>query len=188
MTFAARDKTSIDPTNPLSSLVIRSYRDADQTTAFDLLNNGRLSEHIDPFEQNTKPREIRPAYLQRPGAHFWVATVNGPVIGMIAITEDDRKVAHIRRLRVAPAWQQTPVAYRLVKTAVDHATEAGALKIVLHTPLDAQRAKDVLGHLGFIFAGAKTLNGHRLLEFYLDLYFRPDPQESSHQEQGWRLI
>jgi GNAT superfamily N-acetyltransferase len=106
---------------------------------------------------------------------------------MIAIAEDDRKAAHIRRLRVAPPWQQTAVAYRLVKTAVDHATEAGSLKIVLHTPLDAQRAKDVLGHLGFIYAGAKILHGHRLLEFYLDLYTRPDPQESPQPEQAWRL-
>jgi N-acetylglutamate synthase-like GNAT family acetyltransferase len=186
MTFGSHDKTSIDPTDPLGSLEIRTYREADQSAALDLLKNGMLSEHIDPFEQD-KVRKIRTTYPQRPGDHFWVATVNGPVIGMIAIAEDDRKVAHIRRLRVAPAWQQTAVAYRLVKTAVEHATESGALKIVLHTPLDAQRAKDVLGHLGFIFAGSKTLNDHRLLEFYLDLYFRADPQESSHQEQGWRL-
>ena len=165
---------------------IRTYRPGDRPAVLALFTGGMLTGHIDGLEGSDDVENIDRYYLGTSGCHFWVAQDHSGVIGMIGVVQDDRRVAHIRRLRVEPLWQQTSVAYQLVKTTVAHASDNGALKIVLHTPVDPDRATHLLTHLGFIYARSKMLHGRRLLEFYLNLYQRIPPEQEE-SETLWRL-
>jgi len=158
-------------------LSLRSYRAGDQQKVLRLYHHGLLTGVPDPLDPATDLDHIEEVYLKRPQDHFWVAEVNDQVIGSVAVMEDDKQIAHIRRLRVDPAWKTWgggEVARVLIQKATHHARQHDSLKLVLHTPIDDNRAILFLHQLGFEFARARQIRGRHLLEFYLDLYARPD--------------
>ena len=105
--------------------------------------------------------DIEGAYFRRPQDHLWVAEARNCVVGTVALSEDDARVAHLRRLRVAPLWQlDSRVAIGLIKTAVNHARFHGCMKLVFHTSLDSQRVVELLQSLGFQFARIRTSRGN----------------------------
>jgi N-acetylglutamate synthase-like GNAT family acetyltransferase len=120
---------------------------------------------------------IEDVYLKRPQDHFWVAEIDGEVIGSIAVLVDEKQIAHVRRLRVDPAWKTWrggEIARVLIQEATHHARQHDCLKLVLHTPVDDDRAIAFLHQLGFEYARTRELRGRHLLEFYLNLYVRPE--------------
>jgi len=121
--------------------------------------------------------DINATYFRRPQDHFWVAAMNGRVIGMVAISEDQARVAHLRRLRVERPWQgDNRVAIRLIRAAIYHARSYGCLKLVFHTSLDRAGAVELLRRLGFQFASIRHMGSRHLIEFYDDLYANVCPQ------------
>jgi N-acetylglutamate synthase-like GNAT family acetyltransferase len=131
----------------------------------------------DPLDPATDLDHIEDEYLKRPQDHFWVAEAYGEVIGSIAVVKDDKQIAHVRRLRVDPAWKVWhggEVARFLIQKATQHAREHECLKLVLHTPINDDRAIAFLHQLGFEYSRAREVRGRHLLEFYLNIYIRPD--------------
>jgi ribosomal protein S18 acetylase RimI-like enzyme len=131
----------------------------------------------DPLDPATDLDQIENVYLKRPHDHFWVAEIEGEVIGSIAILVDEKQIAHVRRLRVDPAWKTWhggEIARFLIQEATRHARQHDCLKLVLHTPVDDDRAIAFLHELGFEYARTRELRGRHLLEFYLNIYVRPD--------------
>jgi N-acetylglutamate synthase-like GNAT family acetyltransferase len=86
-------------------LVLRRFTESDQSAALDLLHTGLLAGHIDPIDAAAELSETEQEYRFRTKDRFWVAEVNQSVIGTIAVAVDRLGIAHVRRLRVAPAWQ-----------------------------------------------------------------------------------
>jgi N-acetylglutamate synthase-like GNAT family acetyltransferase len=130
----------------------------------------------DPLDPATDLEQIEDVFLKRPQDHFWVAHVDSEIIGSIAITEDDKQIAHVRRLRVDPAWKAWrggEVARGLIRTATHHARQHDSLKLVFHTAVNDDQVIVLLHELGFEFARTRELRGKHLLEFYLNLYMRP---------------
>ena len=120
-----------------------------------------------------------------PGQCLWVADAYGWIIGTVAIRiQEEDRIAHLRRLRIAPECDQKQrVIAALVDVATAHAREQNAVKLVFHTPLDAARAIDLLGGMGFQFARTRRINGRQALEFYVNLYDRigsPTQESSRH--------
>jgi len=163
---------------PGHGFLVRSFQPDDQPEVWRLYHRGLLAGHVDPYDPAADLDRIEEFYIGSPHRHFWVAEAFGKVVGTVAIAEEEDGVAHLRRLRVAPEWQdKSHVAVGLIKTATAHAREHGALKLIFHTPVDDTRAKDLLGRLGFHFARIREINGRQLLEFYVDLYERMDGED-----------
>jgi N-acetylglutamate synthase-like GNAT family acetyltransferase len=169
------------PTSAGIELCLRTYHARDRREVLRLYQHGLLTGVPDPLDPAADLDYIEDVYLKRPQDHFWVAESDGEVIGSIAILVDERQIAHVRRLRVDPGWKTWhggEVARVLIQEATQHARQHDCLKLVLHTPVDDDRAIAFLHELGFEYARARELRGRHLLEFYLNLYVRPDRRSS----------
>jgi ribosomal protein S18 acetylase RimI-like enzyme len=156
---------------------LRSYHARDRRDVLRLYHHGRLMGVPDLQDAASDLDQIEDVYLKRPQDHFWVAELNDQIIGSIAIKEDETRIAHVRRLRVDAAWKtwnDGEIARVLIRKATHHARQHDCLKIVLHTPVDDQRAIAFLHEVGFEFARTREVGGRHLLEFYVNLYVRVD--------------
>ncbi len=166
---------------------VRTYRAADETEVVWLRRNGHL--HGDA--------EGDPAVALRSAAagpaschHVLVVEVDGRIVGATAIARQRELIAHLLWLCIAPDWQsERCVAEHLVERAAATAREHGSLKLVVHTPLAASQVAGFFCRLGFAFHRERTAGSSHVIEFYVDLYARPDPLrgnsgESSRQVRG----
>lgn len=149
---------------------MRTYVPGDQPHVARLYTDGLLAGQIAPNDTGADIDNINQAYLDEPGNHFWVAEVNGKVLGMIGVARDQEHTAEVRRLRVDKKWQQTNVGARLLAAALEHCKAHSFLKIVLDTRFDPDAVLDLFDRFGFQHTRTKSLHGKDLLEFYLDLY------------------
>jgi N-acetylglutamate synthase-like GNAT family acetyltransferase len=155
---------------------LRSYHASDRRAVLHLYHYGLLAGLPDPHDPAIDVDHIEQVYLKRPQDHFWVAQADHDVIASIAISEDDRQVGHVRRLRVDAAWKtwhSGEVAVALIEKAAHHAREHDCLKLVLHTPVNDEWAIALLHQQGFGFARIRRLSEKRSLEFYLNIYAQP---------------
>jgi N-acetylglutamate synthase-like GNAT family acetyltransferase len=165
--------------------IIRDYRSADQAEVSRLYREGLMMGQLDCCDPAVDLEHIEESYGRDSFSHFWVAEAEGRVIGTVAIAHDDTDekridIAHLRRLRVDPAWQHNGrVAVRLLEAATTLARAKKYLKLVVHTPIDDTRCRAMLGRLGFIFARKRRVHDRSILEFYVHLY-RASPR-MSHQ-------
>jgi hypothetical protein len=116
----------------------------------------------------------------------WVAEASGVIVGTIALAEVIRDTAQIRWIRVAKSWQVEHIVARpLVRAAVEYARQVGFLKLIFHVPPEFEsEVASFLHLLGFEFSRRKLRGERNALEFYLNLYRKPDrglPEESSDQ-------
>ncbi len=158
----------------LEKLTVRTFRGEDQPHVARLYRDGLLAGQIPPNDTGLDIDNIFDAYLGDSASHFWVAEHDGRIVGMIGVARDREHVAEIRRLRVDPQWQQTPIATRLIQTAVSHCREHGYLKVVLDTRFEKNAAVDMFERFGFQHSRSRQTDQKELLEFYLDLYRQPD--------------
>ena len=170
----SHDRTAISTGQ---EICLRTYHAKDRREILRLYRQGVLTGDPDPMDPATDLDHVEEVYLQRPQDHFWVAEIDGEVIGSIAILVNEKQIAHVRRLRVDPAWKKShgeEIARALMEQATHHARRHDCLKLVLHTPVEDDRAIAFLHQMGFEYARARELRGRRLLEFYLDIYLPPD--------------
>jgi putative acetyltransferase len=159
--------------NPIPGLNIRSFEPGDQQVVSHLYDQGLLAGQIAPNDSGADIDNMREAYFDNERHHFWVAELNGQVVAMIGVASDEPHTAEIRRLRVDPDHQQTPIASTLLETAIAHCKHHGYLKVRLDTRFERDAAVGLFDHVGFQHTRTKSMHGKDLLEFYLDLY-RPD--------------
>ncbi len=155
---------------------IRTFTLADKEQVERLSHEGLLPGHV---EYDARALEhIEQTYLQSPREHFWVAELDGKIIGMLAIAQHGRDVGLLHWLRVAPPWQpDRQVARQLLRVAADHAREVGFLKLLIHVPAEAQsRITSYFKRLGFVFSKSTDIAGRNVLQFYLNLYETPTGQ------------
>jgi len=160
----------------LNRLTLRSYEERDQSAVEHLFTNGLLAGQIDENDTAADIDNIRATYFADTHNHFWVAELDGQVIGMIGVAHEERITAEIRRLRVAPEWQESPLPAKLMQTAIEHCRRHGFVKVVLDTRIARAAALELFTKLGFQHTRTKSHHGREALEFYLDLY-RPKKPE-----------
>lgn len=165
----------------MEGLCVRPYRSTDQSCVSRLYTTGLLAGQISPNDTGADIENIAAAYFDDERHGFWVADLQGVVVGMIGVGSDEDHTAEIRRLRVLPEYQQTPIAGTLLETALAHCKRHGYLKVRLDTRFEKSAAVDLFDRLGF--QHTRTMNVHErdLLEFYLDLY-RPPREEEERAE------
>jgi len=157
--------------NPsLRRLKIRTFRTIDQPHVSRLYSDGLLEGQLPPNDTAADIDNIFDGYLSDPSGHFWVAELDGQVIGMIGVANESEHLAEIRRLRVDKDWQASPIAERLIETALAHCREHGYLKVVFDTRFERTAALHQFDRFGFQYTRTKSVQNKELLEFYLDLY------------------
>ena len=161
-------------TDTIDGLTVRPFQADDRSAVARLYTEGLLTGQLAANDTGADIDNIDQAYFDDPRHHFWIAEVQGQVVGMIGVGSDERDTAEIRRLRVDPAYQDTPIARALLQTAVAHCRHHGYLKVVLDTRFEPEAAVSLFDHVGFQHHRTKTMHGKELLEFFLDLYRRPE--------------
>jgi N-acetylglutamate synthase-like GNAT family acetyltransferase len=158
------------PHDALDHCNVRTYRPEDHPAVLDLYDHGLLTGHLDPYDTAADMENIAEAFFSDPRDHFWVAEIQGQVLGMVGVVHEERDVAEVRRLRVHKDWQNTPMAERLIEMALAHCRKHAYLKVVLDTRFEQSAAMDLFTRFGFQHTRTKSLHGKELPEFYLDIY------------------
>jgi GNAT superfamily N-acetyltransferase len=110
---------------------------------------------VDPtYEEDL--RNIERVYLA-PGSHFWVAEVQGGLIGMVAIQRIDAETGRLRRMRVTGEWRRRGVATSLLQTTEEFCRKLGYQRIILDTTKDQVAAHALYEKHGFVRTGSRTI-------------------------------
>lgn len=158
-------------------IVVRDYCSEDQPCIARLYTDGLLAGQIAPNDTGADVDNIWAAYFDCDQHRFWVAEVDGEVVGMIGVGSDDPHTAEIRRLRVDPKYQDSPIAAKLLKIAINHCKYHQFLKVRLDTRFERADAVELFDELGFQHTRTRSVHDKETLEFYLDLYRQEDKQE-----------
>ena len=158
-------------------LSVRTFTPNDQPIVSQLYTDGLLAGQIAANDTGADIENIQQAYLDDETSHFWVCESEGRVLGMIGVAMDQEHTAEIRRLRVDPQWQTTPIPAKLLATALEHCNQHGFVKVVLDTRFDSESVLELFEKFGFQHSRTRNVQGKELFEFYLDLYRQPRPED-----------
>ncbi len=101
---------------------------------------------------------------------FWVAQRSDAVVGMIGVQEMDEDVIEIRRLRVDAGHRRTGIGTALMEQALSFCRDHSYMKIVLDVRIERGPAIELFKKFGFYHSRTRESDGHKLLDFYVDLY------------------
>jgi N-acetylglutamate synthase-like GNAT family acetyltransferase len=155
---------------------VRSFKATDQAQVMQLHAAAAPSGFVD-CDCAAKIDEIDEKYFRRAQDHFWVAEAQGQIVGTVAMYVNDDNAAHLYCLRAVDEPADLPIRRGLVRVAAGHAYHHGCLKLVVHAPdrqVDIARATEFLHRLGFEFSRHRQVEKQPVLEFYLNLYERPE--------------
>jgi N-acetylglutamate synthase-like GNAT family acetyltransferase len=158
------------------TFLVRSFRATDQLQVMQLHAAAAPSGFVD-CDCAANIDEIQEKYFRRTQDHFWVAEALGRIVGTVAIYVHDDNVAHLYCLLAVDESVDHLIRKGLVRVAASHAHHHGCLKLVLHAPdrqVDIGRAAEFLHRLGFEFSRHREVEKRPVLEFYLNLYERPE--------------
>ncbi|MDB5289090.1 MAG: hypothetical protein JWL69_331 [Phycisphaerales bacterium] len=160
------------------TFLVRSFQAADRAQILRLHAAVASSGSVD-CDCAMNINQIEEKYFRRPQDHFWVAEARGQIVGTVAICVHDEDVAHLYCLRAVDSSMDHIIRRGLVQVAASHAHHHGCLKLVVYPQVDiAQvdigRAAEFLHRLGFEFSRHREVAKRSMLEFYLNLYERPE--------------
>ena len=159
------------PARPDSPAVhIRTYAPDDRPAVRRLYRDGRLSGTRNHNDDDADLARIPANYLADPRTHFWIAEAGGYAAGMVAVAQDHRDQAQVRRLRVDPRFRRRGIGRQLVGAAVAFCQDHGYLKVVLDTSYEQPAAIELFHDFGFQHVRTRNIYGKDVLDFYLNLY------------------
>ena len=158
------------------TFLVRSFQAVDRAQILRLHAAAAPGGSVD-CDCATSIDEIEETYFRRAQDHFWVAESLGRIVGTVAMYVHDEDVAHLHCLRAIDDSVDHHIRKGLVRVAASHAHHHGCLKLVVHAPdrqVDIGRAAEFLHRLGFEFSRHREVEKRPVLEFYLNLYERPE--------------
>jgi N-acetylglutamate synthase-like GNAT family acetyltransferase len=171
--FRESDASPLSSPKSAEPCSVRTFTQSDAAIVGRLAREGLLPGLAGHYSHQTEL--IPQAYLAPGREHFWVAEAGDNVVGTVALAEVSPDVGCLQWLRVAPPCQaDSLVARRLVQAATAHARAMGLLKLIIEAPAALQPQIVSFFHLlGFEFSRSREVGGTNVLEFYLNLYERP---------------
>ena len=92
---------------------------------------------------------IEQSYLRRRGSNFWMAELEGQVVGCIGAYRRDEEEVEIRRLAVDRSARRKGVASRLLDEAEEFCRDAGYARTIVWTSNHMSAAIGFLKHRGY---------------------------------------
>ncbi len=113
------------------------------------------------------------------GEAFFVAAMDGRVVGTVGVKREDERVALLRRLFVAPDCRRKKVGVQLLDRAIEFCREVGYDEIVIKTTSTMDRAVHLCERKGFVPRARLNLGSQELLKLALFLKEKPLLSKSS---------
>ncbi len=155
-------------TKGTTGVVIRTYEARDLDGVWALHREGlqqttpEYPEVLPHYESDL--RDIGAHYL-RDGSHFWVAEVDGALVGMTGIERIDAETGRLRRMRVTTQRRRTGIAQALLETAERFCRKQGYRRLVLDTTEQQTAAHHLYEKNGFVRTGERNLGPFRVFDY-----------------------
>ena len=157
-----------------SEATVRPAQEPDHAAIRALFHQSMLNGQLHEGDTGADIEELQEAYFSDEGASgFWVACCGDEVIGMIGVKRTQENIAELRRLRVREDFRRRGVGRRLLEHAIDFCRRHGYLKVILDMRIERASAIAIVEKYGFTLARTRDIDGHKTLDFYLDLYREP---------------
>lgn len=153
-----------------TDVTIRSFEPRDHPAVKALYRDGLLGGRIAMNDTGYDIDDVRHAYMDAPGSHFWVAEGGGEVVGTIGVQQLDAGIGEIRRLRVRGDMRRRGIGSKLLERALEFCRDEGLLKVTLDTWVEREPALRLFQKFRFRHDKTRENDGKQLLFFYLDLY------------------
>ncbi|KAM6917614.1 putative N-acetyltransferase camello isoform 1-T2 [Lycodopsis pacificus] len=123
-------------------------------------------------------KDISETYMQKKDSCFWVAEVDGRVVGMVACLPNDNVPAclELKRMSVRRSHRGMGVAKALCRTVADFTRDRGYAAVVLYTSVVQTDAQKLYEHMGYekrrefvLPELAAKITNFTLFEYRLDL-------------------
>ncbi len=98
---------------------------------------------------------------------FFVAEENGKIVGTIAVKEESKKVAILRRLFVKPNHRGKGYGIALIDKAMDFCKKNGYREIIFHSSARMKAAIGICRKVGFLKKQRLNLDGVDIIKFVL---------------------
>jgi ribosomal protein S18 acetylase RimI-like enzyme len=119
-----------------------------------------------------------PLFSDELGRWVWIARPtgqdSGPLAGAVTLHRTEQSAAQMSGLRVAPELRGQGIGVLLVNESLKFCGDNGLIKVLLDTLVDQTQAIHLFERVGFQLSRKKEISGRECMEFYLDLYRRPD--------------
>jgi len=119
-----------------------------------------------------------PLFSDELGRWVWIARPTGqeagPLAGSVTLHRVGQSTAQMSGLLVAPELRGKGIGEQLVKASLKFCGDQGMIKVLLDTLTGQKQAIHLFERVGFQLSRMKESNGRECMEFYLDLYRRPD--------------
>ena len=141
-------------------VTIRTFRPEDFDAARALFARGQLdwTEGTDLEEEARRYiarslqadlADISANYLDPPRSHFWVALLDGRVVGTVGVQEIDEEEAELRRMSVDGGTRRRGIGARLLATVEDFCREMGYSRVGLSTVVHLAAAMNMYRRYGY---------------------------------------
>ena len=153
---------------------IRTASPTDIPSIRDLFEAGVYEGQVRINDTGADIENLDAGYFQDDGrSGFWVAEVPDKVVGMIGVQCVGDEIAEIRRLRVHDEFRRKGIGASLLDHAVQFCRGNDYVKIVLDVRVERDPAIHLFEKAGFFLARSREADGHKTLDFYVDLYTDP---------------
>ncbi|HUO91566.1 MAG TPA: GNAT family N-acetyltransferase [Rhizomicrobium sp.] len=154
----------------MSQIIIRSARDEDSEDLIRLIDNAYREYPGCVLDVDIDMPELRrPASaVTAESGRWWVAELDGAVVGSVAVTPQRGKVVELKKLYVSPLARKRGLGEYLVKLAESEARSREAQMLILWTDTRFENAHRLYDRLGFVRAPeTRALNdGSNTIEYH----------------------
>lgn len=134
------------------SFRIREYSEEDKLAVIDVVGKTLLGENVIP--ESALPIDDQDlqniAHYYSGKSKFWVAELNGHIIGTVGLKDKGKQIGKLRRMFVIHEAHGTGVGQQLLDTAIKYAKNNGFTKVILNTHARMKRAHRFYEKNGFI--------------------------------------
>ena len=140
-------------------VTIRTFRESDTAEVHRLFARGQrdfaagLEPQVEEYIRLSLAADlanIAAHYLAEPGSHFWVAELDGRVVGMVGLERRSKEEGELRRMSVSPAVRRQGIGWRLLETLERFSREQGYQRVSLSTVTQLQPAIAMYRKNGFV--------------------------------------
>jgi GNAT superfamily N-acetyltransferase len=145
-------------------VIIREFQPSDQSqiNALHEASHGEVHANVpDGFFQDLD--DIENNFLPR-GA-FYVAEVEGVIVGMGGMIKTDENSGEIVRMRTHPDFQRRGIGFAILEALERSALELGLKRLHLHTLITQTKAQALYEKAGFTCIGRGVIEGNEVMGY-----------------------